>query len=187
MQSANTFTEQTVRWLDTALIVVASVGLLAMMVHISLDVIADLVLNAPLPLTSVYVTEYYMICVAFLPLFITEYRNGHISVDMFVKFLPDGLRRALGWLVQAVFIVVYVILAAQSWQQFTAKLAVNAYVMEQTSRVIVWPSFLMLPVAFGLAALLMVAKLVLDMLGRPVPAAPSHALDGVQDKEAAHV
>jgi TRAP-type C4-dicarboxylate transport system permease small subunit len=126
----------TVRWLDKTLIVIASMGLLLMMVHITLDVIADLVFNAPLPLTSVYVTDYYMICVAFLPLFITEYRNGHISVDMFVKYLPDGLRRALGWLVQAVFIFVYVILAAQSWEQFTAKLAINAYVMEQTSRVI---------------------------------------------------
>lgn len=183
MHSVNT----TVRWLDKTLIVIASMGLLLMMVHITLDVIADLVFNAPLPLTSVYVTEYYMICVAFLPLFITEYRGGHISVDMFVKYLPDGLRRALGWLVQAVFIFVYVILAAQSWEQFTAKLAINAYVMEQTSRVIVWPSFMMMPVAFGLAALLMVAKLALDMLGRPVPAAPAHALDGVEDKGAAHV
>ncbi len=187
MQAENTFTEQTIRWVDKALIVVASVGLLAMMVHITLDVIADLIFNAPLPLTSVYVTEYYMICVAFVPLFITEYRDGHISVDMFVKFLPAGVRRALGWVVQAVFIAVYVMLTAQSWGQFTAKLAVNAYVMEQTSRVIVWPSFLMLPIAFGLAALLMTVKLVLDIMGRPVPAAPSHGMDGVEDKEAAHV
>lgn len=187
MQAPPSVIEQIIRWLDKALIVVASAGLLAMMVHISLDVIAGLVFNSPLPLTNVYVTEYYMICVAFVPLFITEYRNGHISVDMFVKLVPAGLRRAISWVVQAVFIAVYAILAAQSWEQFAAKLSVGAYAMEQTSRVILWPSFLMLPVAFGLAALLMTAKLVFDLLGRPVPAAPSHAPDGVEDREAAHV
>lgn len=167
MQSGQRLTQAATRWVDRALIAIASAGLIAMMVHITVDVLGGLLFNAPLPLTSVWVTQYYMIAVAFLPVFTTEYRGGHISVDMFMNHLPAAARRVVGWLVQALFVLVYLMLAAQSWQQFTTKLASNAYVMEQTSRVTVWPSFMMLPVAFGLLALLLAAKLALDVMGHP--------------------
>jgi TRAP-type C4-dicarboxylate transport system permease small subunit len=187
MQAGERLTHKVFRWVDTALIVIASLGLMAMMVHITLDVLGGLLLNSPLPLTSVYVTQYYMIAVAFLPVFITEYRGGHISVDMFVRFIPPGVRRVISWLIQALFIVVYLMLALQSWQQYASKLAVNAFVQEQTSRVIVWPSFLMLPIAFALVALLLAAKLSADVLGRPVPMAEPSPADGVSDEEVSHV
>ncbi len=173
--------------MDKALVVIATAGLMAMMVHITVDVLGGLLFNSPLPLTSAYVTQYYMIAVAFLPVFITEYRGGHISVDMFVKVIPAGVRRVVSWVVQSLFIVVYLMLALQSWEQYATKLASNAYVMEQTSRVYTWPSFLMLPVAFGLVALLLAAKLVADILDRPIPQAAPSAGDGVSDQEVSHV
>lgn len=173
--------------MDQVLIVIATAGLMAMVVHITADVLGGLLFNSPLALTSAYVTQYYMIAVAFLPVFITEYRGGHISVDMFVKVIPAGVRRVVSWVIQSLFIVVYLMLALQSWEQYATKLASNAYVMEQTSRVYTWPSFLMLPVAFGLVALLLAAKLVADIMGRPIPEAEPSASDGVSDKEVSHV
>jgi TRAP-type C4-dicarboxylate transport system permease small subunit len=187
MRAGDRLSHKVFRWVDTALIVIASLGLMAMMVHITLDVLGGLLFNSPLPLTSVYVTQYYMIAVAFLPVFTTEYRGGHISVDLFVRFIPAPVRRVVSWLMQALFIVVYLMLALQSWQQYAAKLANNAYVMEQTSRVVVWPSFLMLPVAFGLVALLAAAKLAADILGGPPPGAGPSEDDGVSDEEVSHV
>lgn len=163
------------RWVDRALVTVASAALLAMMVHITLDVLASLLFNSPLALTSAYVIQYYMIGVAFLPLFSTEYRGAHISVDMFVNYLPPGLRRAVGMIVLALVAVVYGLLAAQSWQQAMAKLASKAYVMEQTSQVLVWPSFFMLPLGFGLVALLMAVKLALELKGLPATATAAEA------------
>jgi TRAP-type C4-dicarboxylate transport system permease small subunit len=187
MQAGDRLSHKVLRWMDRTLIVIASLGLMAMMVHITVDVLGGLLFNSPLPLTSVYVTQYYMIAVAFLPVFITEYRGGHISVDMFVRYIPAGPRRVIARVIQALFVVVYLMLALQSWQQYAAKLATNAYVMEQTSRVFVWPSFLMLPVAFGLVALLLAAKLAADIMGQPIPAAEPSAADDVSDEEVSHV
>jgi TRAP-type C4-dicarboxylate transport system permease small subunit len=187
MQAGDRLSHKVLRWVDKALIVIASAGLMAMMVHITLDVLGGHLFNSPLALTSAYVTQYYMIAVAFLPVFTTEYRGGHISVDMFVKFIPAGVRRVISWVIQALFIAVYLMLALQSWQQYATKLASNAYVQEQTSRVYTWPSFLLLPVAFGLVVLLLTAKLAADVLGRPIPGAEPSADDDVSDEEVSHV
>lgn len=54
---------------DNALIAIASLGLVAMMLHISGDIIASLLFNAPIATTSAIVTNYYMIAVAFLPIY----------------------------------------------------------------------------------------------------------------------
>lgn len=138
-----------------------------MMVHIALDVVASLLFNSPLVLTSTYVIQYYMIVVAFLPLVAAEYRDGHITVDLFVNYLSPAARRRMRPGVLAFCLLVYLMLAIQAWQQAMAKFRTNSFVMEQTSQVVVWPSFFILPLAFGGAALLIATKLVVEMMRLP--------------------
>lgn len=142
-----------------------------MMAHIALDILSSLVLNKPIPLTNALVTEYYMIAVAILPLASAEFRRAHISVELFVTRLPAAPRRATELAMLALGVGVYTILTIQSWQQAAAKLASNAFVMEQATQVSVWPSYYMLPVGFGLIALLTALKLFCLATGRPEPVA----------------
>lgn len=167
MDSGRTFPRMVIRVADGALMAIAAIGLLAMMVHIALDVVASLLFNSPLVLTSTYVTQYYMIIVAFLPLVAAEYRGGHISVDLFVNYLSPAARRRMRLGVFAFCLLVYLMLAVQGWQQATAKLKTGAFVMEQTSQVVVWPSFFILPLAFGVAALLVATKLLVEAMRLP--------------------
>ncbi len=160
---------QAIRGIDRALMVIAAIGLLAMMVHISLDVLSDLLLNAPIAVTSAYVTQYYMIAVAFLPLAAAEYRGAHIGVDLVVNKLPAGPKRGLNLLTLLVILGVYLLLTAQAWEQAVKKLGINAFIMEQDTRVSVWPSFFILPLSFALISLLIAAKFGLCLLGRPEP------------------
>lgn len=164
-----------IRSIDRALMAIAAIGLLAMMVHISLDVLSDLIFNDPIAVTSAYVTQYYMIVVAFLPLAAAEYRGGHIGVDLVVNQLPAGPKRGLNMLVLLITLGVYLLLTAQSWEQAVKKLGINAFIMEQDTRVSVWPSFFILPLSFALISLLIAAKFGLYLLGKPEPAPAEEA------------
>lgn len=152
-----------VRRLDRVLILIATIGLVAMMVHISLDILLSLILNSPIAITSAIVTNYYMIAVAFVPILAAEYRGSHISVNLATNRLPSAVRRPLETVVLAMTAGVYGLLTAQSWQQAFEKLAISAYVIEQTSKIYVWPSFFMLPAAFGAMTLLLVLKVVMRL------------------------
>lgn len=170
--------------IDSVLICIAALALLAMMVHISLDVVVDLVLNAPIPLTSAFVTEYYMIAVAFLPLMSAELRNGHTSVDLFTSRLSQSRQRWLEIVVLAFCAVIYAVLAGQGWQQATEKLMSNAYILEHTARITVWPSYFMVPIGYGLIAVLVAIKFVCRLIGSPDPALPmedNHLVEGAGD------
>ncbi|MZR12179.1 TRAP transporter small permease subunit [Maritimibacter sp. DP07] len=160
---------------DNALIAIASLGLVAMMLHISGDIIASLLFNAPIATTSAIVTNYYMIAVAFLPIYAAEFRDAHIGVNLLTARLPNAVQRWLEVLIMIATAGVYVLLAAQSWEQATQKLETTAYVVEQTSKIFIWPSYFMLPAAFAAVALLLVVKVLSRIAGGPVLREPVEA------------
>jgi TRAP-type C4-dicarboxylate transport system permease small subunit len=164
-------THRLIQSIDRVFMALAALGLLLMMLHISADILSDLLFNDPLALTSAYVTQYYMIAVAFLPLAAAEYREGHIGVDLLVKKLPGGPKRGLHLLVLLLTLGVYLLLTAQAWEQANKKLAINAFIMEQTSRVVVWPSFYILPISFAAISLLIAVKFACGVVGKPEPVA----------------
>lgn len=67
MSTPHPLASRLVQGVDRLLVAIGAVGLIAMMLHISIDILSSLLLNAPLAITSAIVTNYYMIAVAFLP------------------------------------------------------------------------------------------------------------------------
>ncbi len=159
-----------VRVIDRCILGLAGIGLVMMMFHICVDVVSNLVFGTPVPLTNAAVTGYYMIAVAFLPLAAGEYRGAHIGVDLVVNHLPAAVRRNLDHVVQMLCLAVYVALSIQASQLAFEKLSANSFMMEQTTRVSTWPSYFLVPLGFGLIALLTGLRLVCRLLGRPEPA-----------------
>lgn len=168
MRSANGY-NRAVEVIDRLFLWIAGAALLLMMVHISVDVVANMVFRSPVPLTNASVTQYYMIAVAYLPLAAAEYRGAHISVDLVVNWLPAGVRRGLDYFVQCVAMVAYAGLGLQAWQLALEKLGRDAFLMEQTTRVTTWPSYFIIPAGFWLVALLLAVRLACRVLGRPEP------------------
>lgn len=169
-----------VRWVDRILLVIASAALLAMMVHIGTDILASLFWNAPFGTTSAIVTQYYMIAVAYLPILAAERRGSHIGITIITDLLPRRVQQGLRVVVTITIAGVYLMLTAQAWGQAVHKLEIGAYMVEQTSRVLVWPSYFLIPAAFGAMAMLMVAKSVLLLLGRD-PETANAMQTGVRD------
>lgn len=158
-----------VNGVDRLIMGISGLALILMMLHITADVIANQVLSSPLPLTNATVTQYYMIAVAYLPLAAGELRGAHISVDLIVNSLPAAVRRWLDHLVQAACLLLYAALASQALQLAREKLANDAFLMEQATRVTTWPSYFIVPLGFALIALLLAIRLVCRLLGRPEP------------------
>lgn len=149
----------------------AAAALLAMMVHISADIAASLIWNAPYGTISAIVTQYYMIAVAYLPGLAAERRGAHIGITLITERLPRPVQRALRVLVVLVMTGVYAMLTRQAWEQATAKLAIGAYTTEQTSRIEVWQSFSLIPAGFGAMTLILAVKSLLLLAGRDPDAA----------------
>ena len=176
MSTAPGAAERLVRAVDMALLAGAATGLVAMMLLVSVDILSSLILNAPIAITSALVTQYAMIAVAFLPILAAERRGAHIGVSLLTDRLPPRARRAQEAAVGLATAVVYLLLTAQSWAEATDKLASGAFLVEQTTRIVTWPAYFMVPVGFGAMGVLLLARTGLRLAGRDVPgAAPPEA------------
>ncbi len=69
-------------WLNRALLVLSGGMILAMMMHICIDVAARFFLKRPLVGTTEFVTYYYMVACIFLALPVVQEHNGHIAVEL---------------------------------------------------------------------------------------------------------
>ncbi|WP_170314605.1 TRAP transporter small permease [Aquibium carbonis] len=151
---------------------IGAVGLLAMMLHVGIDILSSRIFNAPIAITSAIVTNYYMIAVAFLPIMIAEYRGAHIGVSLITDVLPVGVRRWIEVLVAVATAVVYLLLTLQSWREASDKYAAGAFVVEQTTRIIIWPAYFIVPVALGAMTFFLALKIVLRATGQQPPTVP---------------
>lgn len=162
--------ERTLGHAAQVLVWLAGLALLAMAVHVCLDVALKYVLNRPIPGTAEIVARYYMLAAVFLPLPFVELRNTGISVDLFYTMFGPGVRRAmlvLAFLGQLVF---FGLLAWQSSFDALSSLAKNEFVDGQI-RVVIWPATFFLPLGLWLAAAMSLVRLLQTLLLRDWEAA----------------
>lgn len=156
--------------LNGLLVLFGALVVFAMMAHVTVDVVAQLLFTAPVPLTLEVVTYYYMVIIAFIPLAAVERKDGHIKVDILVQFLPRILQRlidALHSLLGAAFFgfVAWVTLREAIQRYQFGEFVMGAHAM------IVWPGRFALPIGLALFALLLGVKGLVILFGGTVPPA----------------
>lgn len=147
------------------LIGITAICLLAMMVHVSADVIMKALFNSPVPGTIEVVARYYMVAAIFLPLPLVELRNSAISVDLFFDMFGAAGQRLLtviAYVGQAVF---FSLLAYRTFGDALHAYAIGEAV-EGLVRVTVWPASFFLPLGFGLAAIISMLRIVQTVVVR---------------------
>lgn len=149
----------------------AVIGL--MMVHVTLHVFCQYVLNWPLPGTILFVSNYYMVVVTFLCLAAVELKDGHISVDLVTNHLPARLRRVLAGVAQAFTAVVFFLLTWQSLIVAETTREAGAFEMEYGLKILIWPSYYLVPLGSALFALTALTRLIFLMLGRDLAGTPA--------------
>lgn len=136
-----------------ALVLIGALAIVAMMLHVIVDVILRNVSNTPIPATYEIVTKYYMIALAFVPLAFVERRGGMVQVEVIDPFLSAVARDALERLVAALSAAVYGTLAWVTLHDAFDAFETGAFVMAQTYRLPVWPGFFLPPLGFALATI----------------------------------
>ena len=142
-----------------------ALAVVAMMLHISLDVILRNAFRFSMDTVPEIVARYYMTALAFLPLAWLEIRRDMISVELLDFALSARTRRISDILVMALAAVVYSLLAWTNWDKALSEARVGTLVEIATYKMPVWHSFFFAPIGFTLAALVC----VILALGRAFP------------------
>jgi len=152
-------------WLVAASTMVGAVALVLMMLQIVFDVVLKNIIDRPIPATSVIVANYYMVVVAYLPIALCEKLDRHISVEIVFQYFSKRFAR---WLLGVIWLFSAIVAGGvtyQLWLEALKKYAVGAFVMEQGYVVPVWPGTFVLPIGFGLLALVLFYRFCLNVSG----------------------
>lgn len=126
--------------------------LLLMMFQVVGDVVLKYAFNAPIENNLEIVSFYYMVAVVFLPLALVERRHEHISVDLFVLWLPGSAQRAVYSFAATLACGFFALLAYQTCIDALHATKIGE-VMMGTNLVPIWPSRWFLPVGLLLVSL----------------------------------
>jgi len=144
------------------------VGLLAvavMMLHITIDVAGKFLLNTPVPATIALVSSYYMVVVAFLPLALAETRNAHITVEVLTELFPLRAQKHLYSWSYLLSALIYGLLTWRSWGEAVRAHEAGTFLMEQSTKLLTWPSYYLLPLGCGLMTVVVIYRFLVYLTG----------------------
>lgn len=148
------------RAISSATKAVGSVVLVLMALQIVIDVVMRNTVGAGFPATADLVSKYYMILVSFLPVAYAELQRRHVEASIFTDMLPKRSHPAIYFLGFALSFVVYALLAWGTGKEALVQTGRGAYVEAGTILFRTWPGYWILPICFGLMALVLVLRLV---------------------------
>lgn len=125
---------------------------LAMMVHVTLDVALKFLLRMPIQGTLEITSYYYMVAIVVLPMGFVELTRQSIAVELFHQMLPFRLQVVTIALVLLLSAAGYGGLAWISWPDALRAFAMKEIVMG-TVNIAIWPARFLLPFALMVAAL----------------------------------
>lgn len=165
MRAVIRLSDHTVRLLA----LLGSIGVIAMMLHVGIDVVTRNLMGRPIPATVEIVSRYYMVLIAFLPLAWVERRNAMVSVEVFEALMPRWMLRTSDILVTLLSLALYAVLAYVTWRTAMSSLATRSFVITLNIAVPVWPSHFLPPVGFTLAAFATAVRAAEQIFAPPVP------------------
>ena len=149
MQSLVTLAVRVNRWLA----LVGAAAVVAMMVHICVDVALRNLFRMSMNTTPEIVARYYMVGIAFLPLGWIELRRQMVSVELIDAFLSPRMRRLSDVLVCLIAAVVYAVLARSTFLNAVKEAKSGTFVELVSWQMPVWHSYFLPAIGFGFAGL----------------------------------
>ena len=151
--------QRTVDWIVAASAFCGAVTLILMMLLISADVVGTSLFSSPVPAGSAIVTHYFMVLVVFLPMAMAEKTGSHVHVDVVFQLFPPRLRKAVGMVSTLFTALVCLGLVYGLWANALRKMKAGSYVFEHDIAVPTWPGQFVLPLGFGILALVLIMNI----------------------------
>ncbi len=146
-----------------------ALGLIAMMLHVNVDVIGKYAFGMPAPATLEMVSYYYMAAVAMLPLAAMERKSGLVHVDILYQRFPTGMRRAFLVLALLLSAIYCAGISYAAWEPAMKAWRVGAYT-GTTVTVSTWPTRFLPVAGFALIAVVLLAQAFVVLWGREAAA-----------------
>jgi len=156
-----------ISWLISGTSTIAGIMVLLLVGHVTLDVVMRFVFGTPLNATILYVSAFYMVAIAFLPLAAAEQRDGHIAVELLVENFPTKIQTFLAGLALLLTTIVTATVAIRTGDEALVKYIGGSFSIEAGGKIITWPTYLALPLGFGLMSVVSAWKFICLLMGRP--------------------
>ena len=140
--------------------------LMCLVVHVTLDVVLRYVFNTPIHSTILFVSVYYMVAIAFLPLAVIEVKNEHIAVEILTKRFPENIQNFLLVISTTLTMLVAALVAVRTGQEALSQYNNGAFSMEAGRKVFIWPSYFFLPVGFAMISVVAAWKTIAILTGK---------------------
>lgn len=148
------------RILQRFTVIVGSVALTLMMLQISVDVVLRLIGAGAIHSTVEIVSRYYMVAAGFFPLALAELRRSHIEATVFVDLMPMPVQKAITYVGFLISFCLYGLLTYASAAEAISRTRKGSYIEIGTSYMTIWPSYWILPIAFSMMALVLMARII---------------------------
>jgi len=152
----------------------AGIIVLMLVAHVTIDVVMRFAFDTPLNSTILYVSAFYMVAIAFLPLAAVEQNDSHIAVELLVERFPTKVQSFLAGLALLLTCIVTATVAIRTGDEALAKFIGGSYSIEAGGKVTTWPTYLALPLGFGLMSIVAAWKFICHLTCRP------HGLNALQ-------
>jgi len=149
--------------LSRTLALLGTLGIAAMLIHVTLDVVLRSTVSYSIPATLEVVTRYYMIMLALLPLAWVEHQRNMIAVEAISDMLGDAFKAWTDVLVAVISLLIYFIFMVATWSKAVEQFERGAYIMSLDFPLPVWPTYFVIPVSFALAGLVCLIRLVTSL------------------------
>lgn len=137
-------------WLADTMLTITAIPVLAMMVHVTLDVALKYLFRLPIHGTLEITAYYYMVSIVVLPLAFVEWTRQSIAVDLFYQMMSPRLQLGVTLLVLLISAIGYGGLTLVSIPTAMEGLHRREIVMG-TVNIYIWPTRFLLPFALFLA------------------------------------
>jgi len=144
---------------------VGTLCVIAMMLHVTADVVGRYFFNTPLPGTIVIVANYYMIFLVFIAIGVAEEKRAHISVEFITDLLPEKVQSVFSIFSGILTVVVITILMIAGYGEAVKKTNIGASMEQGSQLVAIWQSYWAIPVGAALMALVAAYRVIATLTG----------------------
>lgn len=145
-------------WVAKGLEFVALALMAVMALHIVLDVTLSALFASPMTGTLEIVGHYYMVAIIILPLAALHLADQHISADLFTARAGPRIRRVIEVLSNLALAGFASVIVWKGVELACLRTSESEHIMVSQLFVYVWPSRWLVPVGFGLLALVALSR-----------------------------
>jgi TRAP-type C4-dicarboxylate transport system permease small subunit len=158
--------EDGVRRISALLYWIGAAGVVLMVLHIGVDVVARLAFGQPTIGMVETVSNYYMVAVCFLPLGYVQYRRSLLTVEAFTAHLSPRWLRIVDIFALSIAAAISVALTWHSAVQAVRRTVRGEFLDITAFDFPLWPARWLLVLGYGTVLLVLIFQIILLLAGR---------------------